>query len=449
MRKWAPFLMVLGLSLLGIFDHDLWTPDEPRAAELSREFLEPGHSWAVPTLNGEPFLEKPPLVYWSSALSMKVFGVHAWAARLPCVLFGWGTLLFTFLLSRSLFGDEIAEGATLVLSTSLGFLLVSHHLESDAGLACFLAAAAYYFHRALRGAAGGYPAAAAALLGAFFSKGFIAFAFAAPLFVGWMVWTRSLSELRRPQPWLLVPALAVPIGLWLLALSRDPHPGLLRTFVIENHFGRFFGSSEARILGHHQPVYYYLLQLPVQFAPWILALVLWRPRLREEADRFLLLWLVPGLVLLTLSSTKRGIYLIPLLAPMAILTAREFAARGKARWILWASGGVAAALAIAAVAAGPRIDVHKSLRPACLAIPPGARIFALDPDETTRAVVPFYTGRYLTPVTDPDQVTGTNVALVLGPRSTPRDRERARAACPGISWEPPASHGHPLWVYSR
>src|SRR5579864_2728156 len=143
--------IALPLLLLGIFDHELWTPDEPRAAELSREFLEPGHSWAVPTLNGAPFLEKPPLVYWIAALSMKVFGVSAPAARLPCILFGIGTLIFTALLGRSLYGEETGRGAFLILATSAGFLLVSHHLESDSGLVCFSAGAAYFLHRALAG----------------------------------------------------------------------------------------------------------------------------------------------------------------------------------------------------------------------------------------------------------------------------------------------------------
>src|SRR5882672_6767656 len=113
-RRWLA--IVVPLLLVGIFDHDLWTPDEPRAAELSREFLEPGHSLSVPTLNGESFLEKPPLVYWTAAASMKLFGANGPAARLPCVFFGLGTLLFTFLLARCLYGEATALGATLILA---------------------------------------------------------------------------------------------------------------------------------------------------------------------------------------------------------------------------------------------------------------------------------------------------------------------------------------------
>ena len=58
---WASLAL---LSLLGL-GRGLWTPDEPREAEISREMrATPG---MIPTLNGEPFLEKPPLYYWMVA----------------------------------------------------------------------------------------------------------------------------------------------------------------------------------------------------------------------------------------------------------------------------------------------------------------------------------------------------------------------------------------------
>jgi 4-amino-4-deoxy-L-arabinose transferase-like glycosyltransferase len=119
----------------------------------------------VPRLNGEPFLEKPPLVYWTIALSLKLFGIHDWAARLPAVFFGWGTLLFTGLLAQRIYGREAAAAALLSLATSVGFLVVSHHVESDAGLVFFVAASAYFLWRALHESSGWYGAASLAAPG--------------------------------------------------------------------------------------------------------------------------------------------------------------------------------------------------------------------------------------------------------------------------------------------
>ncbi|NTV76298.1 MAG: phospholipid carrier-dependent glycosyltransferase, partial [Holophaga sp.] len=63
----------------------LWEPDEARYAEIPREMLASA-DWLTPRLNQVLYFEKPPLQYWLSAISMKAFGLHAFAARLPLAL---------------------------------------------------------------------------------------------------------------------------------------------------------------------------------------------------------------------------------------------------------------------------------------------------------------------------------------------------------------------------
>ena len=48
-----------------------------------------GGSWIIPHLDGVPYIEKPPLLYWLIALSFKAFGVGTWQARLPDALAAW------------------------------------------------------------------------------------------------------------------------------------------------------------------------------------------------------------------------------------------------------------------------------------------------------------------------------------------------------------------------
>ena len=74
----------------------LLEPDEGRYAEIPREMLARGE-WVVPYLQGEPYLDKPPLLYWLVMLSYSVFGVHDWAARLVPALAVHGTILMTYL----------------------------------------------------------------------------------------------------------------------------------------------------------------------------------------------------------------------------------------------------------------------------------------------------------------------------------------------------------------
>ena len=142
--------MILALSFVGIFDHDLWPSDEPRVAEIGREFLDEGASLAVPRLNGKPFLEKPPLYFWCVALSYKVFGgLSASAARLPSVFFGLGTLLFTYLLARKMYGRNSALWSCMVLALSAEFFSITHKSLVDSSLVFFVTGTVYWLYLAL------------------------------------------------------------------------------------------------------------------------------------------------------------------------------------------------------------------------------------------------------------------------------------------------------------
>ena len=92
-------LIAVALCVAGTFQHGLWTPDEPREAEVGREMLDSGFS-AMPTLGGEPFLEKPPLYAWITAASYAVCGVSAGAARIPSMLFSIGAIWIAYLLGK-------------------------------------------------------------------------------------------------------------------------------------------------------------------------------------------------------------------------------------------------------------------------------------------------------------------------------------------------------------
>src|SRR5258708_38143498 len=71
------FLFFYGLGQFGLIG-----ADEPRYAQVAREMLL-RHDWITPVLNGEPWLEKPPLYYWQAMIAYSIFGVTDWAARLP------------------------------------------------------------------------------------------------------------------------------------------------------------------------------------------------------------------------------------------------------------------------------------------------------------------------------------------------------------------------------
>ena len=115
----------LGLALLWFLPLNsphLFDPDEGRYAEIPREMLS-GGDWVIPHLNGLAYIEKPPLQYWATALSYRVLGPSAFAARLYCALSAFGTLILVWLAARRLWGADAGWRAAAALSGMLIFVV--------------------------------------------------------------------------------------------------------------------------------------------------------------------------------------------------------------------------------------------------------------------------------------------------------------------------------------
>ena len=61
------------LFLFNIGKRDLWAPDEPRYAQVSKEMRDTGN-FIVPHLNSVPYPDKPPLLFWLINLFSIPFG---------------------------------------------------------------------------------------------------------------------------------------------------------------------------------------------------------------------------------------------------------------------------------------------------------------------------------------------------------------------------------------
>jgi 4-amino-4-deoxy-L-arabinose transferase len=140
------------LWLVGILGRGLWTPDEPREADIAwRMSLQSDRT--LPQLAGTPFLEKPPLSYWMSAAALSVFGDSAAAARVPNLLYAPLAALAIGALALTMSLDVIAAIIAALLATSaLTAFRASIWLAPDA---CLLAGCAL----SLLGAWRGYRAA--------------------------------------------------------------------------------------------------------------------------------------------------------------------------------------------------------------------------------------------------------------------------------------------------
>src|SRR5258708_10955907 len=129
-RLCAALLLIWCVGMLG---RGYWTPDEPREADIAWRM-----SWqpekAVPLLAGEAFCEKPPLTYWLAAVPIRLFGLEAWAARLPNLLYAMIAALSVGLLARRSTGRVAGLVGAAAMSTFLLSYQTSIWLATDAPL---------------------------------------------------------------------------------------------------------------------------------------------------------------------------------------------------------------------------------------------------------------------------------------------------------------------------
>ncbi len=379
-RRWlltAYVATLLGLSLAGL-GRTLWTPDEPREAEISREMLL--SPTVIPTLDGERFYEKPPLYYWTVAAAFRLAGgPSAAVARAVSGLAGFATLLVVLAWGRRLGSTTTGVVASAVLATTAQFAVSTHWVLLDPLLMLFCTLAAWAAWEAI--ASGGAIRPVLGLYGciilALWTKGPIG-----PVLIGAGLAAHCVVE-RRRRPWralrpgLGIALLAFAFLVLVAAIYLEGGRQALWEWGWVNHVQRFVDPQEK---GHQQPIWYYLRTLPVAVLPWLVpVLALFHPAAWRSAPaavaprRYLAAFCAGALILLSLPATKRETYLLPLLPALAVLTALSIEAwwsarpaAGLARVAAWAQAGLLTLVAIA-----PPIAVlayTRSAQPAAMAM---------------------------------------------------------------------------------
>jgi 4-amino-4-deoxy-L-arabinose transferase-like glycosyltransferase len=358
---WLRDLLILAV-ILGIpfFQYlgglPLIDPDEGRYAEIPREMLERG-DLVTPTLNYVKYFEKPPLLYWINAASLKVFGVNEFGARFPSALCGLLTVLATYIIARQLYGRRAALLSALILGTSAGFVLQSRIILTDMLLTFCLTAALGSFIVAA-GREGRRSRALPWYLFYLFcalatlAKGLIGIVFPAGIVFFYLLLSRRwrlVREMRLIPGLLLFLAVAAP---WFVAVSLR-NPEFARFFFIHEHFERFI----SKVHGRYQPFWFFVPVLLGTMLPWSFfipgALVrAWRDRHHDEgrAGLYLLIWTAVIFLFFSKSSSKLVPYILPIFPSLAMLIGHriDVLSDGRGRQMK----GAALALGLALVVLG-------------------------------------------------------------------------------------------------
>jgi 4-amino-4-deoxy-L-arabinose transferase-like glycosyltransferase len=322
-------------------------------AEAAREMAET-NNWITLHANSIRYLEKAPMMYWSIALSYKIFGVNEFASRLPIALATLGLILATFMIGRHFFGDRAGFYSGLIITSCIGIFLFTRVLWPDVMLTLFISMAFYCFLRAREDEPGRsrytYGIYIFGALGVL-TKGLVGAAFPGIIIGVYLVLTgeiRRLFQYRLLTGTLLFMLIAAP---WHIAagmsnpgdlMEDTPHPSQERGFF----WFYFMNEHFLRYLGRRYPADYDTVPLPLFLALHVVWLFPWSfflplairdiPRRLKNLSReqsvtlFLALWAV--LIILFFSfSTTQEYYTMPSYPAFALLIGQALSKR-ESEW---------------------------------------------------------------------------------------------------------------------
>lgn len=322
-------------ALLG--QRPLCNPDEGRYTEIPREMAATG-DFVTPRLNGVKYFEKPPLVYWLSALTIRQFGVSEFTARLWGGIFSVIGVLLTYAAARSIYGRGAGIWSAIVLSTTLFYYALSQIILLDMAVAVTMSGALFAFILAMREPRGRkrfglFMAFYAFMALATLSKGLIGFAIPGAVI---FLWVLLLNRWRALWPFYPIVGTIVLLGIaapWHIYAARANHDFLYFYFVHE-HWLRFTTKIHRRF----QPWWFFIPIFLVGLFPWIFFAKQslqrsfeggWKARLANAEAWFFLIWVVFIIAFFSKSQSKLVPYILPVFPAMAVLIGRFISATWK------------------------------------------------------------------------------------------------------------------------
>jgi 4-amino-4-deoxy-L-arabinose transferase-like glycosyltransferase len=317
-------LVTLGgiLCFYNLGGGDLWNSDEPRHAQIAKEMLQ-GEGWIIPHLNGEVYPGTPPFPLWLIAFTAKTIGgMNEFAARFPSALFGVLTLVLLFFLGKRLFSEKTALLAALILATNVAFLWFARRANTDAALTFFTTAVITFFYVGFLQQKGRwilYLLAYCAMSLGVLTNPQIGAIVPIVVVVGYFLLQREMRFFNDPAH---IPGIALFvafIGGWLSLAYLSGGGGYLQGLLSQQAVSTFFATtSQSRSL------YYYVVNFPAGFIPWIIFLpsaMMYglSSKGRKKEFVFIFFWFVVTFVFFSLAQFKLEPSLLPLYPAAALM----------------------------------------------------------------------------------------------------------------------------------
>lgn len=335
-------LSIILLRLVSFGHLAISDPTESRYAEIARQMYV-SRDWVTPRLyvHGEliPYWGKPPLHFWLTSLSYRLFGVSEWSSRLPSILAGLLILVATFLFAKRIWSIRVALISAMILASSGLFFVLWGSSIIDMTLSALMTVSMIAFAMCFTGKKewSGW------LWGILFfvclalstlTKGLVA-----PFTAGFSIAIWWLTSIRRPSlrhvPWITGSLVFLAITAPWYLIQEQRTPGFLRYFFVNEHLLRFlthdYGDKYGS--GHIFPWGTIWGMLLATYLPWtIFFIVAARTRIKkrnlfakpgpgEIGFRYVFIWAITPALFFTFSRQLLATYLLPGFAALAIGTA--------------------------------------------------------------------------------------------------------------------------------
>jgi 4-amino-4-deoxy-L-arabinose transferase-like glycosyltransferase len=324
---------------VGLGSYPLQNPDEGRYAEIPREMVATG-DFITPRLNGVKYFEKPPLFYWCTAASVKLFGSEEWTLRLWPALFALAGVLMTYAAGQALYGRTVGIAGAVVLATSLLYFGLARVLIIDMAVSVLIAGALFAFIVGVQAEPGRrrrllfyglYACAALATL----AKGLIGFLLPGAVMFLWLLvfneW-RRLKPLYLPSGLLIFLAVAAP---WHVLAEKANHAPVKEHdfawfYFVHEHWLRFTTNVEHR----EAPFWFFAPIVLAGLFPWVAFLGPalrhnlrggWPARGANSPAWFCVGWAGFIFLFFSASHSKLVPYVLPVFPPLALLIGRYVA----------------------------------------------------------------------------------------------------------------------------
>lgn len=312
------FLLVLTIHLVGIWILPLLDRDETYYAEVTRE-MNARNDFLVPYYNNKPWLEKPPLLYWTQSLSFRLFGENSFASRFPAIVATALTSLVILGFGTRLYDATSAWRAAIVYALCLQLVVSGKAGTPDAFVVLFNSLAVWAGWEVCHGKEPRrwwwifYLSLAATIL----AKGPLAVLPVAALatYAFWTRFNRFFHRMKFARGFLLTAALT---AAWVVPMMIATNGEFYRVFIGEHVLNRSIspmdGHGSSSILGYIALLPLYVLLLIPAFIPW--TPWLW-PGLKHRftssanADKYLICNIAVTFSLFSIAMTKLPHYTLP------------------------------------------------------------------------------------------------------------------------------------------